>query len=135
MELAGQGFFDNQRFVEVVPGSYLKAGVPAGQGSGVLEHGSPGSSEAQAPPAPAAATLGGPGHTIRSEMNTQPFLRGSLGMAVETRDSGGSQFFICLSPQPLADGRYTNFGRLLSGDDLLDKITVETRIVRMTVVE
>jgi cyclophilin family peptidyl-prolyl cis-trans isomerase len=72
---------------------------------------------------------------MRSEINGQPFLRGSLGMAVERRDSAGSQFFICLSPQPLADGRYTNFGRLLSGDDLLDGITVETRILRMTVVE
>ena len=108
VELARRGFFDGQRFVEVVQGRYLKAGAPADD------------------------LLGGPGHTIRSEINGQPFLRGSLGMAVETRDSAGSQFFICLSPQPLADGRYTNFGRLVSGDDLLDRITVETRIVRMT---
>lgn len=128
-ELAGKGFFDGQRFVEVFPGRYLKAGVPpghpVGQGSGL-----PKSDAAQSP-----GMFGGPGHTVRSEINSQPFLRGSLGMAVETRDSAGSQFFICLSSQPLADGRYTNFGRLLSGDDLLDGITVETRILRMTVVE
>jgi cyclophilin family peptidyl-prolyl cis-trans isomerase/HEAT repeat protein len=133
VELAGKGFFDGQRFVEVVPGRYLKAGVPpgdaVGQGSGLPK------------PDPATSAslsgglLGGPGHAIRSEINSQPFLRGSLGMSVGTRDSAGSQFFICLSQQPLADGRYTNFGRLLSGDDLLDQITVETRILRMTVVE
>jgi len=129
VELAGKGFFDGQRFAEVVPGRYFKAGLPPGDAVGQ------GSGQAKLEAAQAAGTFGGPGHTIRSEINGQPFLRGSLGMAVETRDSAGSQFFICLSPQPLADGRYTNFGRLLSGDDLLDGITVETRILRMTVVE
>jgi cyclophilin family peptidyl-prolyl cis-trans isomerase len=128
-ELVGKGFFDGQSFGEVVPGRYLKAGVPRNdpveQGSGL-----PKTETVQGP-----RMFGGPGYTIRSEINGQPFLRGSLGMAVATRDSAGSQFFICLSPQPLADGRYTNFGRLLSGDDLLDGITVETRILRMTVVE
>lgn len=128
-ELVGKGFFDGLSFGDVVPGRYLKAGVPrddpVGQGSGL-----PKQETAQGP-----TMFGGPGYTIRSEINGQPFLRGSLGMAVATRDSAGSQFFICLSPQPLADGRYTNFGRLLSGDDLLDGITVETRILRMTVVE
>jgi cyclophilin family peptidyl-prolyl cis-trans isomerase/HEAT repeat protein len=125
VELVSQGFFDGQRFVEVVPGRYLKAGVSVRQGPGLPESGT----------AQTAGMLGGPGHSIRSEINPQPFLRGSLGMAVETRDTAGSQFFICLSPQPLADGRYTNFGRLLSGDDRLDEITVETRILRMTVIE
>ena len=125
VELVGKGFFDGQRFVEVFPGRYLKAGAPVGEGSDV----------AKSEPAHETDTVGGPGHSIRSEINNQPFLRGSLGMAVATRDSAGSQFFICLSQQPLADGRYTNFGRLLSGDDLLDQITVETRILRMTVVE
>jgi cyclophilin family peptidyl-prolyl cis-trans isomerase len=107
--LVEKGFFDGQRFVEVLPGQFMKAGIPPG-GSGA---------------SPIAA--------IRSEINTQPFLRGSLGMAEKIRDSASTGFFICLSPQPLADGRYTNFGRLISGDDLLDRMTVETRIVRMTV--
>jgi cyclophilin family peptidyl-prolyl cis-trans isomerase/HEAT repeat protein len=129
VELAGKGLFDGQRFAEVVAGRYLKAGartgLPVGQGSGLPK----------SEPAQNAASFGSPGYTVRSEINARPFLRGSLGMAVETRDSAGSQFFIWLSPMPLADGRYTNFGRLLSGDDLLDGITVETRILRMTVVE
>ena len=54
-------------------------------------------------------------------------------MAEAEKDSAGSQFFICLAPQPLWEGRYTNFGRLVSGDNLLDRITPETRILRIVV--
>ena len=106
-ELAQSGYFNGQRFVTVVPNQLIKAGDPRGDGQG------------------------GPGYTIRCEMNTRPFLRGSLGMALESKDTGGSQFFICLSPQLLFDGRYTNFGRLSSGDDVIDRITTETRILRV----
>ena len=110
-ELASRGYFNGQRFVTIVPNQFVKAGDPRGDGQG------------------------GPGYTIRCEVNTRPFLRGSLGMAVGEKDSGGSQFFICLSPQLLFDGRYTNFGRLLSGDDVIDRITTETRILRVYVSE
>jgi cyclophilin family peptidyl-prolyl cis-trans isomerase len=41
-------------------------------------------------------------------------------------------FFICLSPQPLWDSRLTDFGRLVSGDNVLDRITADTRILRVT---
>ena len=110
-ELAHRRYFNGQRFVTVVPNQFVKVGDPRGNGQG------------------------GPGYTIRCEVNTQPFLRGSLGMAVGEKDSGGSQFFICLSPQLLFDGRYTNFGRLISGDDVIDRITTETRILRVVVSE
>ncbi len=110
-ELASRGYFNGQRFVTVVPNQFVKVGDPRGDGQG------------------------GPGYTIRCEVNTRPFLRGSLGTAVREKDSGGSQFFICLSPQLLFDGRYTNFGRLLSGDDVIDRITTETRILRVIVSE
>ncbi len=108
-ELARRGYFDGQRFVTVVPNRFVKAGDPRGDGQG------------------------GPGYAIRCEVNPRPFLRGSLGMAVGEKDSGGSQFFISLSPQLLFDGRYTNFGRLVSGDDVIDRITTETRILRVVV--
>ena len=110
-ELASRGYFNGQRFVTVVPNQFVKAGDLRGDGQS------------------------GPGYTIRCEVNARPFMRGSLGMAVGEKDSGGSQFFICLSPQLLFDGRYTNFGRLLSGDDVIDRITTETRILRVYVSE
>ena len=54
-------------------------------------------------------------------------------MAEDEKDEAGNQFFICLAPQPLWEGRYTNFGRLVSGDDLLDRITTDTRILRIVI--
>ena len=60
--------------------------------------------------------------TISSELNPKPFLRGSLGLLRQGNGSGGG-FFLCQTALPLADGRYVNFGRLVSGDRLLDSIT------------
>jgi len=65
---------------------------------------------------------GGPGYTIRDELNDRPYLRGTVGMALEWRDTGGSQFFITLSPQPHLDARYTVFGHVVSGMDVVDGI-------------
>ena len=53
---------------------------------------------------------GGPGYTIRDEINQRPYLRGTVGMALDWEDTGGSQFFITHSPQPHLDARYTVFG-------------------------
>lgn len=58
---------------------------------------------------------------IRSELNPKPFLRGSLGLLRQGGESGGG-FFLCATALPLADGRYVNFGRLVSGDQRLDSI-------------
>lgn len=58
---------------------------------------------------------------IRSELNPKPFLRGSLGLLRQGGTSGGG-FFLCTTALPLADGRYVNFGRLVSGDRRLDSI-------------
>ena len=65
--------------------------------------------------------------TISSELNPRPFLRGSLGLLRRGNASGGG-FFLCLTALPLADGRYVNFGRLVSGDRLLDSITAGTTV-------
>lgn len=59
---------------------------------------------------------------IRSELNPKPFLRGSLGLLRRGGASGGG-FFLCTTALPMADGRYVNFGRLVSGDRRLDSIT------------
>jgi cyclophilin family peptidyl-prolyl cis-trans isomerase len=65
---------------------------------------------------------GGPGYTIRDEINQRPYLRGTVGMALDWEDTGGSQFFITHSPQPHLDGRYTVFGRVVSGMDVVDRL-------------
>ena len=69
--------------------------------------------------------------SIRSEINSRPFLRGSMGMLRAGDVSFPGEFFFCLTALPLADSRYVNFGRLVSGDRLLDQISDETIIQTM----
>ena len=89
--LARKGFFDGVRLHRVVPDFVVQDGDPRGDGEG------------------------GPGYTIRDEINDRPYLRGTVGMALDWKDTGGSQFFITHSPQPHLDARYTVFGRVLRG--------------------
>jgi cyclophilin family peptidyl-prolyl cis-trans isomerase/HEAT repeat protein len=65
---------------------------------------------------------GSPGYTIRDELNQRPFLRGTVGMALDWQDTGGSQFFITHSPQPHLDGRYTVFGHVVAGMECVDRL-------------
>ena len=96
--LARRGFFDGLPIHRVVPDFVIQGGDPRGDGEG------------------------GPGFTIRDEINQRPYLRGTVGMALDWADTGGSQFFITHSPQPHLDARYTVFGRVISGMDVVDRI-------------
>lgn len=96
--LASGGWYDGMPFHRVVAGHVVQHGDPRGDGEG------------------------GPGYTIRDELNQLPFLRGAVGMALNGPDSGGSQFLIALSPQPHLNGRFTVFGRVLSGMEIVDQI-------------
>jgi peptidyl-prolyl cis-trans isomerase A (cyclophilin A) len=77
---------------------------------------------------------GGPGFTIKDELSgkKQKHVRGTLSMAkTAAPDSGGSQFFICHSPQPHLDRKHTCFGQTISGLDVIDKIKGGDRIVHV----
>src|SRR5439155_16915630 len=66
---------------------------------------------------------GGPDYNIKAEFNDHPHERGVLSMARgPDPDSAGSQFFICLAPVHRLDHQYTTFGKLIKGDDVLEKI-------------
>ncbi|RPI52002.1 MAG: hypothetical protein EHM55_17570 [Acidobacteria bacterium] len=97
--LARRGYFDGLTFHRVVPDFVVQGGDPRGDGEG------------------------GPGYTIRDELNQEPYLRGTVGMALAWRDTGGSQFFITHGPQPHLDARYTVFGRVVAGLEVVDAIT------------
>ena len=73
---------------------------------------------------PSRTGWGGPGYSIPCEYNNKPYFRGSVGMA-----TAGSQFFICHSEQPHLNRRYTNFGIVKNGMDVVDKITKDDKIV------
>ena len=66
---------------------------------------------------------GGPNHRVKAEFNDKPHLRGVLSMARSNDpDSAGSQFFICHGDPRFLDRQYTAFGKLISGDDVLEQI-------------
>ena len=96
--LARKGFFNGIAIHRVVPDFVVQDGDPRGDGEG------------------------GPGYTIRDELNQQPYLRGTVGMALDWQDTGGSQFFITHSPQPHLDARYTVFGHVVNGIEVVDRI-------------
>jgi len=96
--LVERNFFAGMAIHRVVPDFVVQAGDPRGDGDG------------------------GPGYTIRDEINQRPFLRGAVGMALDWADTGGSQFFITLSPQPHLDGTYTVFGDVVSGMEVVDQL-------------
>jgi len=97
--LARKGYFNGLSIHRVVPDFVVQDGDPRGDGEG------------------------GPGYTIRDEFNERPYLRGVVGMALDPwHDTGGSQWFITHSPQPHLDAKYTVFGRVVAGMDVVDRI-------------
>jgi cyclophilin family peptidyl-prolyl cis-trans isomerase/HEAT repeat protein len=109
--LARKGFFDGLPIHRVVPDFVIQGGDPHGDGEG------------------------GPGYTIRDEINQWPYLRGTVGMALDWKDTGGSQFFITHSPAPHLDGRYTVFGNVVNGMDVVDRVVPLDRIVRVRIID
>ncbi len=107
LNLAAEGFFDGLSFHRVVPDFVVQGGDPKGDGSG------------------------GPGYAIRDEINRLRYGRGVVGMALAGPDTGGSQFFITLSPQPHLDGGYTAFGEVTGGAEVLDQIQLGDRIEKV----
>jgi cyclophilin family peptidyl-prolyl cis-trans isomerase/HEAT repeat protein len=97
IELARKGFFNGIAIHRVVPDFVVQDGDARGDGEG------------------------GPGYTIRDELNELPYLRGTVGMALDWKDTGGSQWFITHSPQPHLDARYTVFGRVVNGIEVVDR--------------
>ena len=107
--LARTGFYKQTRFHRVVPNFVAQDGDPREDGSG------------------------GPGYVIRDELNSRRYGRGVLGMAHSGPDTGGSQYFLTLSPQPHLEGHYTAFGRVVDGMDVLDAIAQGDRIEQVLV--
>ena len=109
VSLVRRGFFAGLTFHRVVPNFVIQGGDPRGDGEG------------------------GPGYTVRDELSERPYLRGTVGIALDWADTGGSQFFITHSPQPHLDAKYTVIGRVINGMDVVDKIQQNDVIRRIRV--
>jgi peptidylprolyl isomerase len=98
--LVARKFYDGIVFHRVIAGFMAQTGDPKGTGEG-----------------------GSDLPDIKAEFTNTPFKRGTLGMArASDPDSANSQFFICLADAPFLDGKYTVFGEVVSGMDVVDKI-------------
>ncbi len=103
-KLAEQGFYDGVIFHRVIPGFMIQGGDPTGTGAG------------------------GPGYNIKDEFtSTNRNVRGTISMANAGPNTGGSQFFINLADNNFLDAKHPAFGRVVSGMDVVDSISlVET---------
>ncbi len=108
VKLCEKGFYNNTIFHRVVPNFVIQGGDPTGTG------------------------YGGPGYSIRSEFSPQGFDAYTVGMASSGKDTEGSQFFITHSPQPHLDGKYTVFGTVIEGFDVVDNIQIGDKIESIT---
>ena len=112
IKLARANYFNGLEVHRVVPNFVMQDGDPRGDGNG------------------------GPGWSIRCEMNMVPYERGAVGMALSGKDTGGSQWFVTHSPQPHLDGGYTVFGRVNeTGMKVVDKIVRGDKILSVKIVE
>ena len=115
--LVEQGYYDGIIFHRVEPGLLIQGGDPTGTGAG------------------------GPGYTIVGEFtsngvkNDLSHEEGVISMArrMTSNDTAGSQFFICLTDLPSLDGDYATFGKVISGMDVVKKISIGDMMEKVTV--
>src|SRR5213596_3836093 len=106
-KLARKGFYDGTIFHRIIKEFMIQGGDP----------------NSKDPAKEDSYGEGGPDYNIKAEFNDHAHERGVLSMARgPDQDSAGSQFFICLAPVPRLNGQYTTFGKLIKGDDVLEKI-------------
>lgn len=111
IKLAHEDYFNGVEVHRVVPNFVMQDGDPRGDGNG------------------------GPGWSIRCEINTREFDRGAVGMALSGKDTGGSQWFITHSPQPHLDGGYTVFGHVNEiGMKVVDNIVRGDKIISVKII-
>lgn len=109
MILAANGFYDNLSFHRVEPGFVVQGGDPNGDGSG------------------------GPGYQFPDEPVTRDYKKGIVAYANSGPDTNGSQFFIMLENHPELPKQYTIFGKVISGIEVVEKLTVGERMQKVVI--
>ena len=106
-KLAGEGFYDGITFHRVIPDFMVQGGCPRGDGTG------------------------GPGYEFEDEFNQRGVVKGALAMANAGPNTNGSQFFIVTADEASwLDGKHTVFGRVVTGQDVVDRISLVKRDAR-----
>ncbi len=107
--LANEGFYDNLTFHRVVPGFVIQGGDPLGNGTG------------------------GPGYRFNDEPVKRKYDKGIVAMANSGPNTNGSQFFIMLDNNPDLPAKYTIFGKVTKGQDIVDEIAVGDVMTKVTI--
>jgi cyclophilin family peptidyl-prolyl cis-trans isomerase len=111
LELAKKGFYDGTTFHRIIPGFMIQGGDPNTKSPDRSQHG-----------------MGGPGYTIKAEFSEKPHKKGILSMArAQDPNSAGSQFFICVAKASSLDGKYSVFGEVALGIEVVDQIVSQPR--------
>lgn len=108
LDLIEKGYYNGLTFHRVISDFMIQGGCPNGTGTG------------------------GPGYKINCEINPNKHERGSLSMAHAGKNTGGSQFFICHSPQRHLDGVHTVFGKVVTGVEIVDKIAKGDKMTKVS---
>jgi peptidylprolyl isomerase len=111
VKLIQKKFYDGLYFHRVIPNFIVQGGDPRGDG------------------------WGGPGYSLRTEISMVNYERGSCGLASAGKDSEGSQFFVTHISTPHLDGRYTIFGKIVKGMDVVDRLQIGDMIMTAQLVE
>ena len=115
LQFIRSGMYDERILHRVVPNFVIQGGDHLGNGYGSRSFS---------------------GARIRDEINARPFLQGTLGMPKSAEpDSGGEQIFVCLVPTPHLDGRYTSFGQVVEGLDVLSQLRIGDKLLSCSVLE
>ncbi len=113
IDLTRRGFYDGLPFHRVVPNFVVQGGDPTGTG------------------------WGGPGFTLPAEpgsrLDGDDYRRGAIGIADAGKDTGGSQWFVMHARAPHLEGRYTRIGRVVQGDEVIDRLLIGDRIIKATI--
>lgn len=106
IKLAESNFYNEIKFHRVISGFMIQSGDPNSKDDNWEDDG-----------------MGGPGYAFRDEINEHKLVKGSLAMANSGKDTNGSQFFIVTAEStPHLDGKHTNFGEVIDGMDIVEKI-------------
>jgi len=108
LKLSRENFYNGTAFHRVIKGFMIQGGCP---NSKIGARGAPGT--------------GGPGYQVKAEFNNRAHVKGVLSMARSSDpDSAGSQFFVCHGDASFLNNNYTAFGKLVAGEEVLNKIAV-----------
>ena len=106
LNLSKKGFYDGTKFHRVIKNFMIQGGDPNSKDDDWSNDG-----------------IGGPGYKFKDEINSRKLVKSSLAMANAGPNTNGSQFFIVTADAtPWLDGKHTNFGKIISGMDVVDKI-------------